>query len=136
MNELHSLSLQLTKLKETGQKIPVILKEQVIKAIENSNLPLNEAADILNLHSMTFYKWRHKLNKNLDIQKRPSNVKKVRVKKNKKRYKKDNFQKKNDSLELLPAQLSQSIPMPSSKTTNQLFLEINLGHGASVRIYR
>ena len=28
--------------------------------IEKSDLPLNEATDILNLHPMTFYKWRRK----------------------------------------------------------------------------
>jgi IS30 family transposase len=135
MNELQSLSLQLTKLKETGQtKVPIVLQTQIISAIENSNLSVKEAANVLNLHHMTFYKWRHKLKKNAVILTKASQVKAVR--KYKKRCKQNHVQKQDDFLELLSPQLSQAIATSPSKTINQLFLEINLGHGASVRIYR
>lgn len=136
MNELQSLSSQLTKLKEAGQnKIPVSLKEEIVRAIETSRLSLDEAVNIFKIHPMTFYKWRRKLMNNT-VSANTVTVRTVTTKKNKKYKKRKIIQKKDNFIELLPPAIPPSISILPKNTSKQLFLEIELGHGNSLRIYR
>ncbi|MBF0208734.1 MAG: hypothetical protein HQK53_17845 [Oligoflexia bacterium] len=132
MNELQNLSKKIADLKISGRKtIPLSLKEEVVRAIESSDINLDAAAEILNLHPMTFYKWRRYL-------KRKGNSKKA----TKSASSGKDYKKYSDSfIEINPS-------TPPSKTTSvtpttcssQLFLEISLDNGvhynALLRIYR
>ena len=131
MNKLQTLSLELDKIRETGQKrIPPVLKKQILQAIEESGTPLIEASDILKLHPMTLYKWKRNPVKN--------NTSKTRRRKNtvkNKIFNKHNSGKNhNDFVELVSTQISQAIT--PDKAIHSLFIEINLGQGAFLRVYR
>lgn len=129
MNELQSLASEIAKLKKTGRKtIPLLLKEQIVKTIERSDLPVGQAANILNLHAMTFYKWRRYLKRKADVSRKTPRP--VIVKKNRKRI-------KDDFIEILPsAVMPPSVNTSLSNGNGQLFLEIDLGKGMLMRLYR
>lgn len=143
MDELQSLSLKIAELKKHGRKtIPLALKEQILRAVEMSNLHLDKAADILNLHPMTFYKWKRSLKRKPEEEARRVGKSDISIsKKSSRAFSKKHRHGKGDAfIELLPpAALSSSVTamaVPSSKTTNQVLLEIDLGHGTLLRIYR
>ncbi len=64
MNDLFTLSTQIKSLRKNGKlHIPISLQKEILKTIESKHIPMDQAADVLGLHQMTFYKWRRKLNK-------------------------------------------------------------------------
>lgn len=111
MNQLLHLSTKFKKLKASGKKhVPENLKAKILKQLEVSNITLERAAKILEVNPTTIYRWKQA---KLSIQV-PSSIKEKKIVE-------DKF---------------IEVPHPLRKSDVQLFLELDLGSGSLLRIYR
>jgi hypothetical protein len=116
MTELLSLSNDIKKIRDEGKRyIPVDLQNKILKKIDLLQLSPKEAGKKLDIHPITFSKWRRKRAGKFNNHKK---VKGIIVDK-----------------ELTNQQFIE-LPRIVGKTGPNLFIELDLGMGAYLRIYR
>jgi len=136
MEALKSLSLEISQLRANGQKkIPLELKNKILKYMEEMDDSIESCADVLKLHCTTIHRWKRSLKKVgfSSVPKKNGPIGRKKTQSLPRRAKKEKF------VELFPP-IKPEIPLIgetyTQKTHESLFIEINLGNGAILRVYR